>query len=144
MFSKACEYGIRSILFIASKSKDEVKVGIKEIAYSLDIPEAFTGKVLQQLVKAEILSSSKGKGGGFFLTQEQLRDKTLGDIVKSIDGDLLFEGCGLGLAACNANKPCPLHTQFVKIRKELKSVLQDTTVEKLSDDLVKGVTFLKR
>lgn len=144
MFSKACEYGIRSILFIASKSKDDIKVGIKGIAYSLDIPEAFTGKVLQQLVRAEILSSSKGKGGGFFLTQEQLRNKTLGDIVKSIDGDLLFEGCGLGLAACNAHKPCPLHTQFVKIRKELKSVLQDTTIEKLSDDLVKGITFLKR
>lgn len=144
MFSKACEYGIKSVLFIATHSKQGEKVGIKQIAESSGTPEAFTGKILQQLGKAGIISSTKGRGGGFFLSDKQLRSKTLSDLVLAIDGDALFRGCGLGLEECNAKKPCPLHHQFVEIRKKLNLMLKNTTIELLSDELIKGLTFLKR
>jgi len=32
MFSKACEYAIRAVMFVAQKSKDGARVGIREIA----------------------------------------------------------------------------------------------------------------
>ena len=51
MFSKACEYGIRATLFIATRSLDRARVSLKEIASEIEGPEAFTAKILQQLAQ---------------------------------------------------------------------------------------------
>ena len=47
MFSKSCEYAIKAMIFVAQKSKDEVRVGVKEIANGIDAPEHFIAKILQ-------------------------------------------------------------------------------------------------
>ena len=42
MFSKACKYAIRSVIFIALCSLDNKRVGFKEVAKEINAPEAFT------------------------------------------------------------------------------------------------------
>ena len=44
-FQRACEYGIRAMLFIARKSKDGVRVGIRDISKAIDSPEPFMAKI---------------------------------------------------------------------------------------------------
>jgi len=144
MFSKACEYGIRAVLHIAAKSMDAERTSLKAIAREIDSPEAFTAKILQQLSRNNIIRSVKGPTGGFEIAQEDLKTTRLIDVVKTIDGDQLFTGCGLGLKECNADKPCPLHHQFLAIRTNLTQMLTNTNLEELSLDITKGVTFLKR
>lgn len=51
MFSKACEYGIRASILIASESVNGNRLGLITIAKKIDSPEAFTSKILQKLVK---------------------------------------------------------------------------------------------
>ena len=41
MISKACKYGIRAVIFVASKAGDSTKLNIKQIAREVDAPEAF-------------------------------------------------------------------------------------------------------
>ena len=65
MFSKACEYGIKATIFIASNSYEKQRVSLKEIAKEIDSPEAFTAKILQNLVRHKIINSVKGAYGGF-------------------------------------------------------------------------------
>ncbi len=144
MFSKSCEYGIRAAIHVASKLASSGRIGLREIAKEVDTPESFTAKVLQQLTKANIISSIKGPNGGFYIDEDQRSAVRLIDIVDAIDGDKIFNGCGLGLKACNANKPCPLHDHFVQVRDDLKQMLEQTTLEGLMTDLNKGKTFLKR
>ena len=108
MFSKTCEYAIRAMIFIAQKTSKGSKVGIKEIAKGIDSPEFFIAKILQDLSKRGLLQSSKGPNGGFYL-DETSRKCTVADIVKAIDGDKIFTGCGLGLAECSEERPCPIH-----------------------------------
>ena len=144
MFSKACEYGIKSVIFIAEQSKLGQKVSLKTVANAIDSPTAYTSKILQQLNKNNIIISEKGPTGGFSMTAAELGRVTLSTIVTAIDGDTIYEGCGLGLKQCNANKPCPVHNQFVKVRNELKTMLENTTVDSLTDNLLEGLTFLKR
>ena len=69
MFSKTCEYAIRAMIFIAQKSKDGNKVGIKEIAKGIDSPEHFIAKILQDLGRRGLLQSAKGPNGGFYLDE---------------------------------------------------------------------------
>ena len=82
MFSKSCEYAIRATIFIATQSQSNANIGIKEIAKEIDSPIAFTAKILQVLVKNNILKSTKGVGGGFMILKNDL--KNLGKIKKKL------------------------------------------------------------
>jgi|SRR5690349_10502835 len=143
MFSKACEYGIRAMLHIARKSKEGVRVGIREIAGAIDSPEPFMAKILQDLSRKGFVLSIKGPNGGFFMEGKHLRS-SLAEIVTAIDGDDLFYGCGLGLKACNEKKPCPIHYEFKAIRTDLKRMLESTALEEFTESLEKGLFYLKR
>lgn len=144
MFSKACQYGIRGVLFIAKKSLRNEPTKLKQIAEEIDAPEAFTAKVLQKLVKQDIVRSNKGPKGGFFMERAEVDKVKLIQIVHTIDGDDVFKGCGLGLPQCDAEQPCPIHHEFLEIRTDLKNMLSNTSVYELATGLNSGLTFLKR
>lgn len=144
MFSKACEYGIRASIFIAEQSGLNKKVGLKEVAKAINSPEAYTSKILQQLTKNNIINSEKGPRGGFSMDKQELEKVKLSTIVFAIDGDAIYEDCGLGLKKCNEKMPCPVHNQFKTIREQLKKMLENSTIKSLATDLNDGLTFLKR
>lgn len=144
MFSKACEYGIRAATYIAMQSLEGRRVSLKEIAEEIDSPVAFTAKILQILSKNNIVDSVKGAYGGFEIPRTQIDKLKLSEIVNAIDGDTMYVGCGLGLKECNANKPCPVHEKFVKIRNDLKQMLENTSLYEMTAGLEVGLTYLKR
>ena len=144
MFSKACEYGIRASIFIAEQSLIDRKVSLKDVAEAIDSPAAYTSKILQKLSRNNIINSDKGPTGGFSMGKKELEKVKLGSIVFAIDGESIYNGCGLGLKKCNEKMPCPVHNQFKMVRDELKKMLETTTVLSLAVDYEKGFSFLKR
>ncbi|KAB1154669.1 Rrf2 family transcriptional regulator [Tenacibaculum aiptasiae] len=136
MFSKSCEYAMRAILYIAKQSFNGNKTGVKEIAKATNSPEAFTAKILQKLTKNNIVNSIKGPYGGFLISESKSQTIKLSEIVKVIDGNEIYTGCGLGLRECNAKNPCPIHHKFIDIRRDLKTMLETTTIY----DLIKSET----
>lgn len=142
MFSKACEYGIRAVIIIESYSKNNKKIGIKEICNGINAPEPFTAKILQNLRKLDIINSTKGPNGGFFIEKD--KDIKLIEIVLAIDGDNIITKCGLGIKECSELKPCPIHADFKPIRESLKQVLEKTSVRQVTEDMDKGLSFLKK
>jgi Rrf2 family protein len=143
MFSKACEYGIRASIFIAKNSFEGTRVSPKKISEEINSPQAFTAKILQALVKHQIITSVKGAYGGFEINKEDISKRNLLQIVEAIDGNKVFTGCALGLEQCNEAHPCPLHEKFASVRTDLKEVLEKTNLEELALDLKKGSAFLK-
>ncbi|HRE49871.1 MAG TPA: Rrf2 family transcriptional regulator [Flavitalea sp.] len=143
MFSKTCEYAIRAMIFIAQQSRSGHKVGIKEIARGIDSPEFFIAKILQDLGRRGLLQSAKGRNGGFYL-DKQLIKCSIADIVRAIDGDKLFSGCGLGLNHCSESKPCPIHHEFKKMRKNIFNMLQKARLNEFHELLDNNLAFLKR
>jgi Rrf2 family transcriptional regulator, iron-sulfur cluster assembly transcription factor len=144
MFSKACEYGIRATIYIEEQSQLERKVSLKEISEAIESPTAYTSKILQQLSRSFIINSDKGPTGGFSMDTKEIEKVKLSTIVFAIDGDSIYNGCGLGLKKCNEKMPCPVHNQFKIVRDELKKMLESTTIKSLAIDLEKGLTYLKR
>lgn len=143
MFSKSCEYGIRSMLFIASKSLKSQRTRLKEIAEEIKAPEAFTAKILQKLVKKDIISSVTGPKGGFYIEKEEIEKIKLIDIVLAIDGDQLVMGCGLGLPKCDARHPCPVHDRFKEVKNDLIKLLTEMNVYQMATDVECGKAFLR-
>lgn len=144
MFSKACEYGIRAAIYIATQSKEGKRTSLKDIADQIDSPVAFTAKILQELARNHIVDSVKGPAGGFEIAPAKLGKIKLCRIVSAIDGDQIYKGCGLGLPKCSEAEPCPVHDKFAKIRSELRYMLENTSIEELAEGTLEGITFLKR
>ncbi len=144
MFSKACEYGIKAIIYIATQSLEGKRVKIDDVVENSDSPAAFTRKILGTLTKHNIVNSLTGPYGGFYIDPVKMKRIKASDIVFTLDGDSVYNGCGLGLAECNSKEPCPMHEKFVKVRNELKKMLETTTVYDLAVGLKSGKTILMR
>jgi Rrf2 family protein len=142
MFSKTCEYALRALIYIAQQSKNGSRVGIKDIAKSISSPEHFIAKILQDLSRKGFVQSAKGPNGGFYMDQQNLNN-TIADIVREIDGDKLFSGCGLGLEQCSETHPCPLHDQFKSIRTNLRIMLESSKIQAFVDNLDLKLTYLR-
>src|SRR3546814_14674475 len=75
MFSKACEYGIRAMIYLTAASKEGSKMSIRDICRETGAPEHFTAKILRDLSRKGLVSSLKGPKGGFFMEDEQGKDR---------------------------------------------------------------------
>ena len=128
IFSKRCEYGLQAVLYVGAR-KDR-RVGIKEIADSLNIPVHFLAKVMQVLSEKGILRSYKGVGGGFTLNGAP-SDIRLIDVVEAIDGLDFLTQCMLGFPKCGGDFACPVHTRWGKIREIIREMLTEETVAHL-------------
>lgn len=134
MLSKSCQYAIRTLLFICSKSNDENRVRLQEISDAIDSPLAFTSKILQHLVSAKMILSKKGANGGFEMKETGCSSITLGQIVEAIEGHSLTDGCILGLAQCDEKNPCPVHHIYFPIKMNLNSKLMNITLNEILSD----------
>ncbi len=143
MFSKTCEYAIRALIFIAQKSTDRSRISIKDISSGIDSPEYFIAKILQDLSRKGFVQSAKGPNGGFYMDDANL-EQSVADIVREIDGDKLFSGCGLGLKECSEDHPCPIHNDFKHIRQEIKTMLEESRIQLFVENLDLKLTFLKQ
>jgi Rrf2 family protein len=144
MFSKACEYSIRATIYVAAQSLNDQRASLKAIAKEIGSPEAFTAKIMQQLVRTDIMFSVMGPTGGFQMDKNRIDEVKLSMVVNAVDGDSIYRGCGLGLPKCDASRPCPVHDKFAKIRDELQEMLEDTSIYELATGLEVGMTYLKR
>ncbi|MBS1750487.1 MAG: Rrf2 family transcriptional regulator [Bacteroidetes bacterium] len=142
MFSKTCEYAIRAMIFIAQQSMKGEKAGIKQVVKGIDCPEHFIAKILQELARKGLVLSVKGPNGGFYLEKTQLKF-SLADVIRAVDGDKIFSGCGLGLAECSEIEPCPIHKDFKKIRNEMHDMLNNAKLGEFTEHLDNKLSFLK-
>ncbi len=142
MFSKACKYAINSMIYLATLPDGLERSGLKEISFAINSPEAFTAKILQTLVKENLLISVKGPHGGFEISEEG-RKAPLYRIVQVIDGDSIFTGCALGLQVCSEKHPCAVHHKFKAIRDHLTGMMMTTTLTDMAQGITNGISFLK-
>ncbi len=142
MLSKACEYGIKAMIYLAGTSQEGQRVSLNLVAQHIESPEAFTSKILQKLAKAKVVKSVKGAKGGFELNGSTSKEIFLWDIVVAIDGTAIRDDCFLGLNYCSRSNPCPVHDKYEKIRDDIMSFLMKTSVHDLSLTVQEGKSFL--
>ena len=141
MFSNSSKYAIKAVLFLALKSSEENKIMVKDIAESINVPQAYIAKLLQELSRHHVVSSTKGPKGGFYLSDRD-KELPLKTIVHVIDGDDRLESCLLSLESCSAERPCPLHKMAAPLRGKLLDDLENKTICHLAQDIEDGKAFL--
>src|SRR5438876_3937625 len=133
IFSSTTEYAIRGLTELASRSNGCTML-LDQLVTGTTLPRDFMAKIFQRLVKARILTSAKGRGGGFTLARPA-HDITLMTIVEAIEGPKPLDGCVVGLERCNDDMPCPQHDLYKPIRQRLKDYMNTTTLADLASSL---------
>ncbi|MDB4293282.1 Rrf2 family transcriptional regulator [Maribacter sp.] len=141
MFSNSAKYAMKAVLYLALHSDESKRIAVKNMSVNINVPKAYLSKILQALSRHDLVSSSKGPHGGFYLSEGNRREP-IGKIVNIIDGKKRLETCLLSLEDCNAETPCPLHGLFVPARTKLIKSLEHKTIEDLSKDLKNKKAFL--
>ncbi|MCL6266292.1 RrF2 family transcriptional regulator [Flagellimonas myxillae] len=141
MLSNASKYAIRAILYLGMETKRKEKMGVKIIAEALDTPQPFLAKLLQQLAKNNLVSSSKGPTGGFFLEDSNL-ENSIWDIVKCIDGTEKFERCFLGLPDCNDANPCPVHFSVIPFKNKIYRDFKDKSIKEFVEEIKQRGSYI--
>ena len=132
--SRACKYAILSALFLAEHSSETKKISVKVIAESIDVPSPFLAKLFQQLVRAKIISSTKGPNGGFYLSKKNQK-KSVIDIIENIDGLKRLNDCYLGLSKCDGENPCPVHFIVEPFKEQLLGKFRDKTIIEFAEEI---------
>ena len=133
LYSKTCEHAIRALAYVAGRPTGTLCL-VADIAESEDMPRAFTSKILRDLVRAGMLTSARGPGGGYALARDPV-DIRLIDIKRIIDGSDHLDRCAVGLEMCSDYAPCPLHDEFKALRDSIRRYLEKTTLAEMSGAL---------
>jgi Rrf2 family protein len=137
IFSKKCEYGLQAVLYLSTFEKGSI-LSADDIAGKLSIPKEFVSKILQSLTESGIVSSRKGKSGGFSLARDPKKIKLL-DVVAAIDGLSMFNNCVLGFPHCNPANPCPLHDKWGVLRTQTYQMLNEDTIDMFKEKTLRKV-----
>jgi Rrf2 family protein len=129
LITRATEYAIRAVLYLAKQPPGEI-VFKKDICQSQAITPAFLTKILQPLIKLGIVGSQRGVGGGFFLIKDPA-EVTLLDVVKAEEGPLYLNQCLIQEGSCARDVFCPVHGAWREVRKELMATLHRHTFPQL-------------
>lgn len=141
MLSKSSKYAIKAVIFLAVNSNTDQKVLVRDMHHKINVSETYLAKLMQVLAKQGIINSTKGRGGGFYLTEENM-DKTLLDIVRAIDGLDGLTSCVLGINSCDVNNPCVLHDLVGSSKSEFYKVLDSTSLNSVVKQVKQGnLTF---
>lgn len=143
MFSKACEYAIKAVIFVAQEALVGRKTNVKQISEATNAPESFVAKILQPLSRKGILLSNKGKQGGFSIDLDKLEQIKLIEIVLITDGPDILTRCAFGLDKCSSEKPCPFHFKYKPIRESLQQSLSEISIYDMALKTEQGEAFLK-
>lgn len=141
MISNSSKYALKAVLYLAVHSSEEKKILAKNLSGPTHVPQAYLSKLMQELTRHHLISSTRGPGGGFYLTDEN-RSVFLIEIINVIDGTNKLTSCMLSLKKCNEKHPCPMHHLVGDAKVNFVKNLEETTIQDLVINIQEGKSFL--
>jgi Rrf2 family protein len=124
-------YALKALTHLA-ESYDQGLVKIHAIAEEEALPEKFLEGILVTLKNARLVSSQRGRAGGYRLRRPP-SEIVIGDVVRIIDGPLAPFGDAVELAYRVKTEPrhAGLFDLFLDVRNSAAAILDRTTLEDL-------------
>lgn len=128
LITKDIGYAVRALI-ILSKEKDLVSVS--ELVQKMKVSYPFLRRVMQRLTKEGIVSSYRGKGGGFRLKIPAKKIYML-DIINVFQGSLNLTKCMIKEKACPNIAGCILRDKVKEIEDYIKKKFKNMTIASLT------------
>ncbi|MGN6617291.1 MAG: RrF2 family transcriptional regulator [Ilyomonas sp.] len=134
MLSKKTKYAINALVYLAKNNTGE-PVQISKIAESENIPRKFLEAILLDLRNAGMLSSKKGKTGGYYLLQSP-EEINVAEIVRLFEGAIALLPCVAHryyerCEECKDEATCGIRDVFSDVRNETVNMLKQATLAQI-------------
>jgi len=124
IISQTGEYALRAVVFLAM---DPVRAyTTQQISIATKVPGAYLSKVMQSLVRAGLVQSQRGLGGGFLLSKPAGTVAIL-EVLNAVDPILRIRSCPLGLEGHGINL-CALHKKLDDATAAMEAAFEGTTI----------------
>lgn len=127
MLTQTAIYALRIMGYVAANGKDG-PVLAQTISDDMNIPRNFMSKIAHKLVQAGLLSSTRGKNGGFVLTRPAKKVTFMNVVSRFMKSDD-FGRCFLNLNECTGS--CSMHCDWYPIWAKFKKLLNQKTIDKI-------------
>lgn len=134
MLSNKTKYGIKALVFLA-KQKDKDPISTKIIAQSENISVKFLESILVVLKNNGLLSSKRGKFGGYYLLRSA-KKIYMTEVMRILDGPIALIPCvSLNFYEecedCATDKKCCINDVMLKVRDSTLNILSKTSLADL-------------
>jgi Rrf2 family protein len=119
--TRASDYAVRVMIHLAGLPPAST-VRQVELSRATDVSGHFLSKVLQQLVRARLIRSQRGSGGGYVLAVPAERVSLL-DVVEAIEGPVRLNQCLEEGPSCERKSWCPAHQVWAEAQASIIQVL---------------------
>jgi Rrf2 family protein len=115
-----------------SRSSSGVVMTIEKIAREQRVPKRYLEAILNQLRKGGLLEAQRGRRGGYRLAKD-VREITVGEVVKLIDGPIRAVACAEERrgASCPQRDNCVFVPTWRKVQDAINQALDSTTFSQL-------------
>lgn len=128
-FSQSSKYAILTLVRLAAAGGGPVTV--RDLAADGSIPEPYLAKLVPPLVRAELLFSTRGRGGGISLARPA-EEVSLADIIRVTEGNAALQECPFEPDPCPGKPDCPLSSVWDPFREKVVRFLEQTTLAALA------------
>jgi Rrf2 family protein len=132
-FSKKADYALIAMRHLALRS-DAGAASAREIAELFDIPMELLAKVLQRLVRQQLLTSHQGTRGGYVLARPALQI-SVADIIQAIDGPVAVTACATTHEACDQYEKCSIRDPLWRIKERILTALAACSLHELATEI---------
>ena len=123
------DYAIRCLVYL-TRTRDRLATK-SEIAKATSAPDLFVAKILQQLVRAGLVASTRGVHGGFVLARDPASLSLL-DVIDITQARVAPRPCVLDPSSCPFRDTCPVHPVWVKIHRATERELRKVNFASLA------------
>ena len=124
-FSKTTAYALTVLNLMAGHEGDIFSA--MRLHRELNIPWPYLRKLLTGLTKSGLITSRRGRNGGFYLARDTC-SIFIADIVDAVEGLDVLSNCIMGLRKCPFDHHCALHDVWGDTRQNILNVLKNTSL----------------
>ncbi|WP_096701929.1 Rrf2 family transcriptional regulator [Magnetospirillum sp. 15-1] len=145
MLSSKAKYGLKAMVYLA-RHEGQGPCLIAGVAEAERIPKKFLDAILLEMKNQGLLSSKKGKGGGYVLARPAERIM-VGDIVRILDGPLAPIPCVSRTAYrpcedCIDETACTVRAVMQDVRDAIAAILDNTSLADMRISKVRAEAVL--
>jgi len=124
------QYACLAALELAKRKGNTRPTRIDDIASEQNIPKQFLVHILLQLKREGILGSTRGVGGGYYMSRNP-SEVTVGDIVRAVEPTLTSPETKSRNRAGNGSGDAVLFSLWRDVEKKAVSVIDRITIDEL-------------
>lgn len=124
------DYSVRAVLDLARAHKGSRRKA-REISDKMDIPPKYLPQVLGDLIRAGLVESVAGPGGGYTLARPP-GEISLLDVVEAAEGPVRNTKCLMRGGPCHWDDACSVHAAWAEAQEKMAAQLARTSFAELA------------